>query len=171
DFLPDHLPSAGEKPINENRSRVRMRRPAHQREPAIAIEANAVAGLLEVRAIQLAYRHSVFARVLHVGTTDAQSKLAGCQPVSRLPAIARHRDDHLAQQALYEIGSEPGIVIDRRQSRETGADPLEHSDLALPLRVKEIPVRAEGVGLRRLGIVVDTRTANSSFIEDNLLGL
>ena len=96
-----------------------MRRLANKREPAVAIEADAIAGLLKVPPIQLAHRHSVFARVLHVGATDAQNKLAGCQPVRRLPSIARHRDVHLVQQALYKIGTETGIVIDRRQTRET----------------------------------------------------
>src|SRR5580765_7914417 len=56
----------------------------------------------------------------------------------------------IAQQALYEIGPETGIVIDRRQTRKTRANPLEHGDFTLPLPVKEIPVRAELVRFHRL---------------------
>ena len=59
---------------------------------------------------------------------------------SGLAAIARNRDAHLAQQALYEIGTETGIVIDRRQTREAGAGPLKHGDFAFPLRVENIPI-------------------------------
>src|SRR5258708_33437750 len=98
----------------------------------------------------LAHRHAVSARMLHIAATDAQNKLAGCQPVGSLTAIERTRDAHLAQQALYEIGTETGIVIDRRQARKTRANPLEHGDLPLPLPVKEIPVRAELVRIHRL---------------------
>src|ERR671925_778781 len=46
DLLPDHLSSAGKKPVSENRSGVRMSRLANEREPAVAIESYLVCRLL-----------------------------------------------------------------------------------------------------------------------------
>src|SRR5262245_19867462 len=108
-----------------------MRRLANESKPAVAIEADVITCLVQVLAVQFAYRRAVSARGLHVAATDAQSKLAGSEPVGRVAPIARNRDVHLTQQALYKIGAETGIVIDGRQTGKTGADPLEHNDLAL----------------------------------------
>src|SRR6266542_2052714 len=119
-----------------------MRRLAHQGKPTVAVEGDVVAGLLEVPAFQLAHRHAVSAGALDVAAADAQSKLAGSQPVRRLPPIARNRDVHLAHQTLDKIGTEIRTVIDRRQTRKSGTGSLEHGDFPLPLRRQEIPVRA-----------------------------